>query len=271
MISKVLLCLLLCVPVLFGETSEAPYVDSKAIKERFDQITAADMELLRQKKILIASRSFGLNLCKGLGQLAKQDKKYDLLSSYERFDVFKAGGDLGIIPAEAFQKTNFIHFMCTHWPPDKRIEEMGELLTKPPHEFGKSVDVVYLLYDIAPASIYENYAAAMESWRAAFPNARFIYGTCGFRGPKYATDNEDCFLFGEKVRQNLKGKVPIYDLAAIMSDDFRAGHVYCPEYSADPAEVHPNLPAGETMMAKGFLLILKETFAQNPEPAAQKH
>lgn len=264
MISKTLLCLLLCAPVLFGETSEAPYVDSKAIKERFDQITAADMAMLRQKKILFASRSFGLNLCKGIGHLAKQDPKYDLLSSYQRFDVFKAGGDLSIIPADAFQNKNFVHFLCTHWPLTKRVEETGQLLNDLPHEFGKSVDVVIIYYHTSTPATFEPYVKAMADWQKKFPQVRFIYVTSGFGGPKYAKANEDSFAFGEKVRNELKGKVPVYDLGAILSDDFRAGHVYCPEYSADPAEVHPNLPAGETMMAKGFLLILKETFAQNP-------
>lgn len=267
MIAKILLCLLLCAPFLFGETSEAPYVDSKAIKERFDQITAKDMDMLRQKKILFASRSFGLNLFKGLGQLAKQDSKYDLLSSYQRFDVFKAGSDLSIIPADAFQNKNFVHFLCTHWPLTKRVEEMGQLLNDPPHEFGKSVDVVIIYYHTSTPATFEPYTKAMADWQKKFPQARFIYVTSGFGGPKYAKANEDSFAFGEKVRNELKGKVPVYDLGAILSDDFRAGHVYCPEYSADPAEVHPNLPAGETMMAKGFLLILKETFAQNPSGA----
>lgn len=247
----------------------APYVDSQAIRDRFDQITAADMDLLRQKKILLVSRSFGLNLCKGISELAKQDPKYNLLGSYERFDVFKAGSNLSIIPADAFENKNFVHVLCTHWPLTKRVEETGQLLTQPAHEFGKTVDAVIIFYHTCTPSIFEPYSAAMAEWQAAFPNARFIYVTSGFGGPKYAKNNEDSFAFGEKVRQDLKGKVPIYDLGAILSDDFRVGHVYCPEYSQDPAEVHPNLPAGETMMAKGFLLVLKEAFEQaSPETAA---
>ncbi len=246
----------------------APYVDSKAIRERFDQITATDMDMLRQKKILFASRSFGLNLWGGLTLLAKQDPKYNLVSSYQRFDVFKAGGDVGIIPADAFQNQNFIHFMATHWPLTKRIEEMNRLLCDPPHEFGKSVDVVVIFYHTSLPEVFEPYTKAMAEWQAKFPKARFIYVTSGLSGPKFAKQNESSFAFGEKVRQQLKGKVPVYDLGAILSDDFRGGHVFCPEYSSDPAELHPNLPAGTTMMGKGFLLVLKETFAQKPPVVA---
>lgn len=245
----------------------APYVDSKAVKERFDQITAADMDMLRQKKILFASRSFGLNLWTGLNLLAKQDPKYDLVSSYQRYDVFKAGGDVGIIPPDAFQNKNFVHFMATHWPLTKRIEEMNRLLTEPPREFGKTVDVVVIFYHTCLPEIYEPYTKAMAEWQAKFPKVRFIYVASGLSGPKYAKQNESSFAFGEKVRAELRGKVPVYDMGAILSDDFRDGHVFCPEYSSDPAELHPNLPAGEIMMAKGFLLVLKEAFAQKPAAA----
>ncbi len=247
-------------------TGSAPYVDSKAIKERFATVTEADMEMLRGKKIVLVSRSFGLNLFKGLNFLAREDKKYDLLSSYERFDVVKAGGNVGVIPADALQKKNFVHFLGTYWPHTKRLEELNSVLAEPPHEFGKSVDAVVVFYHTAKPELYGPYTAQMEAWRAAFPNARFIYVTSGFMGPKYAKENEASFAFGEKIRGDLKGKVPIYDMDAILSDDFRVGHVYCPEYSKDPAEVHPNDPAGETMLAKGFLLVLKEAFAQPPPP-----
>lgn len=248
-------------------TAQAPYVDSKAIKERFDQITQADMDLLRQKKIILASRSFGLNLVKGLGQLAKTDPKYSLTTSYERFDVNKAGGDVGIIPPDFFQNKNFLHFLATVHPATKRLEEMDRLLSEPPHEFGKSADAVVIFYHTASPDVFEPYTKAMAAMQAKFPKVRFIYVASGLSGPKFAKNNEASFAFGEKIRQELMGKVPIYDMGKILSDDYRDGHVYCPEYSADPADLHPNLPAGETMMAKGFLLVLKDAFAQDPAAA----
>jgi len=100
----------------------------------------------------------------------------------------------------------------------------------------------------------------MDALRADFPRIRFIYVTAGFMGPSKAKDNEAAHAFSEQVRTRYKGTVPIYDLGAILSDNFRVGHVYCPEYSKDPADVHPNLPAGESIMAKGFLLVLRDAF-----------
>ena len=263
--------LFISVTVRAGEArGAAMLVDSKAIKEHFAGITDKDMELLRSKNILFASRSFGLNLWNGLTALAKQDKKYDILSSYERFDVFKAGGNLATIPADAFQKTKFVHFLCTYWPHTKRVEEMDTLLHQPPHNFGKTVDAVIIFYHTALPDAFDTYSKKMDAWRAEFPNVRFIYVTSGFMADSRAKENENSHAFGEKVRAKYKGAVTIYDMAAILSDDFRAGHAYCPEYSKDPAGVHPNLPAGETMMAKGFLLALRDAFKQQGggKPAA---
>jgi len=243
-----------------AEPVGASYVDSKAIKERFESITDADMEMLRGKKILLVSRSFGLNLVKGLTAIARDNPRYDFLGNYERFDVFRGGGDVNIIPSDIFGTKKFVHFLGTHWPLTKRLEEMNTLLANPPSEFGKTVDAVIVFYHSAIPEIFDDYAKTMDGWRAQYPKIKFIYVTSGYMGPKHAKSNEASFGFGEKVRAQYKGQQPLYDMAAILSDDFRDGNVYCPEYSADPAEVHPNLPAGEIMMGKGFLLVLKEAF-----------
>lgn len=248
-------------------SGEAPLIDSKAIKERFASITKEDMDLLRSKKILWASRSFGLNTFGGLTALAKQDAKYKFLDSYQRYDVFKAGGDLSIIPADAFQKSNIVHFLATYWPHTKRIEEMDNLLRKAPHEFNKVADAVIIYFHTATPASFDTYAAKMDALRSDFPKIRFIYVTAGFMGPKMAKNNEDAHAFSELVRKRYRGKVPIYDMGAILSDDFRAGHVYCPEYSHDPADVHPDLPLGQEMLAKGFLLVMRDAFRMNTSGA----
>lgn len=243
-------------------SGQAPFVDSRAVKTRFADITDRDMELLRSKKILFASRSFGLNMCNGLKALARQDAKYEFLSSYQRYDVFKAGGDVSVIPADAFEHANFVHFLATYWPHTKRVDEVDRLMREAPHHFGNKVDVVIIYFHTALPSAFDHYATKMDALRADFPNVHFIYVTAGFMAASRAKDNENAHAFSEKVRARYKGKVPVYDLGAILSDDFRSGHAFCPEYSKDPVGVHPNLDAGQTMMAKAFLLILRDTFRQ---------
>ena len=252
-----------------GWSQDAPFIDSKAIKERFSTITAQDMELLRTKKILFGSRSFGLNLCNGLTSLAQKDAKYKLLGTYQKFDVLWAGGDIAVIPPDIFTKSTFVHFLCSMWPLTQRVDEMDQLLRQEPHHFAKSADVVIIFYHMFSneAGAFEHYAAKMDAMRADFPNLKIIYVTAGFMGPKEAKINEMAHLFSEKVRQRYRGQVPVYDLGAILSDDFRAGHVYCPEYSHDPADVHPNSEAGQEMMAKGFLLVLRDALAMKSSGA----
>jgi len=248
--------------MVFGQ--DAPYVDSKITKDRFNEVTAEDMEMLRSKKILFASRSFGLNIWGGLKALAIKDRKYEFLSSYERFDLFRAGGDVSIIPADEFKKINFIHVLATYWPHTKRMEEIDELMRKEPHNFGKQVDVVIVEFHTALPQNFEQYSEKMDAMRRDFPNVRFIYMTSGFMGPERAKDNENAHAWSEKVRERYQGKQPLYDMGKLLSDDFRGGHAFVPEYSKDPAGVHPNTPEGTTMMAKAFLLILRDTFHWKP-------
>jgi len=238
----------------------APYIDSRAIKERFDSITAADMDALREKRILFASRSFGLNLRSGLIALARQDPKYEFLSSYERYDVFKAGGDLSIIPSDIFEQKKFVHFLATYYPHTKRMEEVDTLMRKAPHSFGNQVDAVIVFFHTATPNNFKQYASTMDALQRDFPKARLLYVTSGFMADSRQKDNDNSHAWSEQVRKRYQNVAPLYDMGKLLSDDFRCGHNYCPEYSKDPAGVHPNTVEGETALAKGFLLLLHETF-----------
>ena len=254
-----------------GEDAAPLYVDARAIKERFSTITDEDMDMLRGKKILFGSQSFGANMAHGLVLLAKEDKKYDLVSSYQKYSFTdwseKAGADKGKnflltrLPADVFSQFNFVHFGITIYPWSKRTEEMDTLIRCEPHSFGRMVDAAMIFFHTGPsAKEFEYYAQKMDAMQADFPKIRFIYCASGLSGPKFARNNENSFAFSELVRARYKGKVPLYDMGKILSDDYRDGHVFCREYSNDPADLHPNLPEGEKMLAKGFLLVLRDAF-----------
>lgn len=263
-----------------AESDPAPmYVDARAIKERFSTITDEDMEMLRSKKILFGSQSFGVNMAQGLELLAKENKKYDLVSAYHKFSYTdwseKAGANKGKnflltqLPADVFSKYNFVHFIITIYPWTKRVDELDTLLRAEPHSFGKTVDVAMVFYHTGPSPAeFEYYAKKMDALQADFPNVRFIYCASGLSGPKFAKNNENSFVFSELVRARYKGKAPLYDMGKILSDDYRDGHVFCHEYSTDPADLHPNLPVGEMMLAKGFLLVLRDAL-RAPWPPKQ--
>ncbi|MEK7413943.1 MAG: leucine-rich repeat domain-containing protein, partial [Planctomycetota bacterium] len=168
-----------------------------------------------------------------------------------------------VIPVDGFQKSTWIHFMASMWPLTQRVDEIDQLMRQDPYNFSKVVDIVIIYYHTFTnePGAFEHYATKMDALRTDFPKLRVIYVTAAFMGPKQEKMNETAHVFSEKVRERYRGKVPLYDLGAILSDDFRVGHVYCPEYSKDPADVHPDLPAGQEMMAKGMLLVLRDALA----------
>lgn len=264
-----------CAHGAVAESDPAPmYVDSKAIKDRFSTVTAEDMEMLRSKKILFTSQSFGQNMRKGLQLLAKEDKKYDWPMPTEWFKnvIWKDDGSFEInIPPDVFSKMNFVHFSVNKWPFTKRVDDMEALIRREPYTFGKTVDAVMIFYHTSstPEKIFEYYSKKMDAMQADFPKVRFIFCASGLSGPKLAKNNEDSYAFGELVRARYKGKAPLYDMGKILSDDYRDGHVMCPEYTADPVDLHPNLPAGEIMLAKGFILVLRDAFRAPWPPVAK--
>ena len=254
-------------PASAADHSVPLYVDAQAIKDRFSSVTSADMDMLRSKKILFMSRSFGLNTVQGLSLLAKQDKKYDLLSSYKRFGF--GGKTDDPLPANVFTQYNFIHCGAPGWPMSQRLDDLDKLMRQGPYNFGKTIDAAFLFYEDAAPNNFDYYAKKLDALQADFPNVKVIYACSGFHGPKMADRNESAQAFSEKVRARYKGIDPLFDMGKILSDDFRVGHVFCPEYSKDPAGVHPDLPEGEMILAKGFILTLLEAFHAPSLPVSQ--
>lgn len=257
-----LLILVLCCPVVQAANAPfAPYVGSAEALGHFADITAEHMAALRSKRILFASRSFGLNTRDGLAALKAKNPMYDLLSSYVRYDVFSAGGDLSIIPADIYGSRNFVHFLATYSPLTRRVAEVETLMGSAPWNFGNTVDVVIIFYHTSTPATFDYYASHMDAMRARHPNTAFIYVCAGYMdGTVYPNQNLASYQFNELVKTRYRGVVPIYDMAAILSKDGESGLSYHPDYSNDPAGVHPNSAAGEEALAKGFLVVLKETF-----------
>lgn len=255
--------------VTFARASN-PYVGSAEALNGFDAITPAQMEELRGKKILFASRSFGLNTYNGLNLLKNQDSDYDLLNAYIRYNVFGNGSDLSIVPGEAFDNHNLVHVLATYWPHTKRLEEVETLMRDAPWNFGDKVDVVIIFYHTALPGMYDTYIQKMSALEAEFPDVKFVYVCSGYMGPSRSTDNQNSYEFGELMRANQRGNVPLYDMAAILSKDDLESKQYVAEYSTDAADVHPNTDAGEMALAKGFLVMLKELYfaAQGEAPTA---
>lgn len=253
------LILLLCLPRL-SPAQVTPYVGSWEVDNLFQYITPAQMDALRTKRILFASRSFGLNLRNGLEDLGNSNAVYDILSDYVRYDVFSAGGDLSVIPADAYDTYNFVHFLATASPQTKRVEELDTLIRAAPHSFSSEIDVAIVYFATGTPDLLTPYSSAMDALQSDFPGIKIIYTTAGFFGASHGAANAQTALFNAGMVSAYKGSAPLYDHGAILSRDGECGNAFCPDYSTDPADVHPNTALGQQQMAKGFLLVLKQAF-----------
>jgi hypothetical protein len=206
----------------------------------------------------------GLNLVKGLGLLPREEPRYDILQNFQRFDVEKKGG-LPIVPADVFDRPAFVQIVATRWPTLKRMEEVRQLLGNPPWAFGDEVDAAMIMFVAEPIK-FDEYRAEMDALAAAFPRVRWIHCTLPVNLSQVFPNRR---VFNEALIAHYKGKEPIYDLAAILSGDFKNGDLMLPEYSHDPTGVHPDQNPAMIQMARGFLLVLKESspWKQGAAPA----
>ena len=249
--------------LLVGSTAvaqNAPYVGAYEADTFFSTITSNEMAVLRTKKILFASRSFGLNTVDGLTRMKNINPMHDLLSSYVRYDVLNNG--LSSIPTNVFSSYNFVHFLATYWPQTKRLDEVDTLLRQAPYSFGNQVDVVMVYFDTGLASVFETYTNVFDTLRADYPNIKFVYVTAGYEGIGHVTENTNSTAFNLKARAALKGKVPLYDLGYLLNNDGEGGDGFLPEYSLDPSPnaVHPSAPFAEERLGRAFLLMLRDLY-----------
>lgn len=257
-----LLALVLALHVPGGLTAaEAPFIDARAVKERWSDVTPADMAVLRETRVLVGSKSIGLNLVKGLAIVGKDDPAFNLVGNFARFDVEKNGG-LDAIPGDAFASTRFVHFMATRHPYIKRMEELDRLLRTPPWRFGEQPLVATILYAEVDPESFPAYKDLVAGLRRDFPQVRILHATTSIFAANSTlaeSRREKMREFNKLLRAEYKGREPIYDLEAILSDDFRDGAVMCSEYTKDPTGVHPNLDPGMRVMGRGYILALRDT------------
>lgn len=256
--AALLACLLLAAMPCLAAGEAAPFIDAKAVAERFAGVTPQDVAELRQRRILVISMSMGRNLMTGLALLGKSDPQRNLSAGMKRID--NPGGDLQGMPADVFADTHLVHMIGVRRPAVRRIEQIEQLLRSPPWSLGNAVDVVMIVYVAeVDGKFFPTYRKRIAELRREFPRTRFLHCTTSVIADVPAARNSAGMqAFSEQMRQEYRGKEPVYDLGAILSDDFRNGPVMLPEYSKDSTGVHPDRPAGMLAMGKGFVLALRD-------------
>jgi len=200
--------------------------------------------------------------------LAQKDKKYEFLSPNFQAVTYDDKTE-SKLPPEFFtySKGNYVHFYINVHNYKLRYDEMDTLIRGEKFGFGKTVDVALIVeHTNCSREDFEYYAKKFDKLQADYPNVRFIF-TTGIsvpNGVKWDWMNMDSHGFAEEMRARYKGKAPLWDLQKMLNDNFRYGYGTCPKYSAsitnDPNEInlHPSVPSGQLVTAKGFLLAVRD-------------
>ncbi len=85
------------------------YVGANEADTLFSQITQEDMDIIRTKKILIAGRSYSLNMLEGITRPANRDAMYAL--DYRRSIINRHYDAHGDMPTDIFSQYNVNHYL----------------------------------------------------------------------------------------------------------------------------------------------------------------
>src|SRR4030042_2230550 len=251
-------------PAVSVQAENAPYVNAAIAETEFSSITAQDMEVIRSKKILLVGYSGSLCMRGGLRSLACGNNMYCILPGCCASSTFDYSIRDGIpVPADAFSLQNFVHYKG---PNDGGVAPESfdeEIRTK----FSNIIDVAMIHGDAA----WGNYKTIMDQLRADFPNINFIYTTPSYKS-YCETDPaiiEERAAYIASIRSSYKNVAPLYDLAALTSDDGTCGNQACAAYFTSDC-IHYNSAYIESLMGKAFLVMLHKLFAnpdaQSPTP-----
>jgi hypothetical protein len=249
-----------------GQVQAGPpfYVGADEADNEFDRITAADMEVIRSKRVLMGSRSFGLSLLSGVNSLAIANPIYQLNRS-PTYDV-NNGGD---IPLNVFDNFRFVHYLCTLNPTyATRLAEIDNFVR---NRYHSQLDAVMIEYHFCDAATFPTYQATLDGWRRDFPHMKVIYVTSGYMIDQYYhASNQASAQFGALVRGAYMGVQPLYDMARLLGTDPAGqwqGDFLLPEYNLyypNGDNVHPNTPFITERMGKALLLVLYKMFCELP-------
>jgi len=266
--------------------AKAPvYVGAYSVDHEFKFVTEECMEIIRSKRILFASRSWGL----GLGTLmSRKDKKYEVIWESHRSE--RVTEKERILQADAFDQPKIVHYLFGAAP--RRWAFMDDFLRKDPWKFGGKIDGCFQSLYCGPEreakQMADEYFPMLDKLVKDFPNVRFAIFThpvsadgTDRRGKKREAAsawNIGGGDYSDKVVRRYYGKVPILDMRDIVSTHpdgkpctfEHNGKTYrklCPEYTVNKDLIHPSSPEARERMGKGFILLLAKMFCADKLPA----
>jgi len=195
-------------------------VDGYAADSMFDNISDACINIVKSKKWLLHSRSYGQNILNGIDRLRSVDPKYDI--SQIEYDI--NDGSLippfpSVIPENAFELSNIVHNLCELYPRAGRIIEYNYTVRD---HFYDDMDIGMLEIWVDPENyqdVYQTYVSTIESLQQDYPDVNFVYLTthlgCGIYGGD--DDSLTTAAYNVLLRQDYEGEVPIFDFYDLIS------------------------------------------------------
>jgi hypothetical protein len=109
------------------------YVGAYSVDQEFEFVTEECMKIIRSKKVLFKSRSWGL----GLGTImGSKDKKYELV--WESHSPERVNDKKRVLKPDAFDQPKIVHYVFDMVP--KRWAFLDDFLRKHPWKFGGKID-----------------------------------------------------------------------------------------------------------------------------------
>jgi hypothetical protein len=268
------------------KVADAPiYIGAYSVDHEFQFITEECMEIIRSKRILFGSRSWGLQLGNIMGN---KDPKYKL--TWEPYNNPQITDQDRVLKADVFAQAKIVHYVFSAVP--KRWAFLDDFLRKDPWKFGAKIDGAFQSLYCGPKKeaqqMAEEYFPMLDKLVKDFPNVKFAILThpVSGEGPDmkgvYKAPESDWNIGGgdysEAVIRRYYGKLPIFDIRDIVSThadgttctfDYQ-GKTYrklCPEYNVKGGDlIHPNTPEARDRMGKGFLLLLAKMYCADKLP-----
>jgi hypothetical protein len=261
-----------------------PYVGAYSVDHEFKFVTEECMKIIRSKKILFGSRSWGL----GLGTImGSKDRKYELV--WESHASERVNSTERVLKPDAFDQPRIVHYVFEMVP--RRWAFMDDFLRKDPWRFGGKIDGAFQSLYCGPQKeaqqMADEYFPMFDRLIEDFPNVKFAILTHPVSGdgpdmkgnPKDAASawNIGGGHYSDAVFKRYYGKIPILDIRDIVSTrpngkpcTFESnGKTYrklCPEYNINKDLIHPNSPEARIRMGKGFILLLAKMFCADKLP-----
>ena len=235
----------------------APYVGASEADNEFYRITAADMEIIRSKRVLFGSRSSGMCLHEGLASLAAKNRIYTMPLSPIYSPAY--GSQPKEIPDEV-KSFALIHYLFTNGSTEVRAKEFEDLFNRfLPQLNAATLDVQVL----GGGESTDPMTQTFDRLRKKHPNVQVIYSTTRLQPDPSSSLNEISWKLGQAIVQKYRGQAPVFDwlsLLATHADGTITGHYTCMEFNTNNDKMHPNAPFIKARLGRAYLVMMYKLF-----------